>query len=333
MEKIICSSCGATMTPNTTHPFLVCEYCDTTVPNAYYDVQSAKADAEPTLEETCVAELIEMGQNEKLAETDGTCFGTPLFIADATRAALEIPDSENVYLLYDRFSLLGSLKEGFALTESGLYYKHGNDTGRRSWESFITGAISCTEPSGLFQDGSLSIGTSLSFAVSGDADARLARFVIDFHNHVYQKRTGEAAPASWTIRSAQTASEAELLQEGDSPSLGQAVLGAAATLLTGGTLLSRARTNAARRRPQLHARPAAPRIVNRSMPERPAHQPPVRPGSAKPLRKPHMQQPARPGMGGRSMGGHGMHDRPGMDGRGSMGGRGGMGGPGGRGKR
>lgn len=344
MEKIICSSCGATMTPNTTQPFLTCEYCDTTVPNTYYNAESAKAAAEPTLDETCVAALIEMGRSEKLAEADETCFGTPLYIADTARAALEIPDQENVYLLFDRFSLLGSFKEGFALADSGLYYKHDDDAGHRSWESFITGAIACTEPSGLFQDGSLSIGSSMTFGVSGDADTRLARFVIDFHNHVYQKHTGEAAPASWTVRSA----AAEAVQEDDGPSLGQTVLGAAATLLTGGALLSRTRTSANSRYPQLHTRPAAPHIVNRSTPQRPAPSAPVRPSTAKPLRKTHpQQQPQRPGMEhpgsmsrpdnrpgmSRPTGGRGMNDRGGMGRSGGPGGRGGMGGPGGRGRR
>lgn len=344
MEKIICSSCGATMTPNTTSPFLTCEYCDTTVPNAYYDEASAKAAAEPTLEETCVAALVEMGQSEKLAETDETCFGTPLYIAETARAALEIPDSENVYLLFDRFSILGSFKEGFALADSGMYYKYDGDAGHRSWEAFITGAIACTEPSGLFQDGTLTVGTSLTFGVSGDADTRLARFVIDFHNHVYQKHTGDAAPAAWCVRSAEAAAATTVTQQvDDGPSLGQTLLGAAATLLTGGTLLSRAKTNAASRHPQLHTRPTAPRVIGRTTPVKPAHPPVVRPSTAKPLRKPHMQQPARPGMGAPgSMGrpgnrpdasrpnSRGMNDRPGM---GGPGGRGGMGGPGGRGRR
>lgn len=36
MEKLTCSSCGATMTPNTNQPYLVCEYCDSAVENKYY---------------------------------------------------------------------------------------------------------------------------------------------------------------------------------------------------------------------------------------------------------------------------------------------------------
>lgn len=36
MEKLICSACGAPLAPNTSEPFLTCEYCDTTVENKYY---------------------------------------------------------------------------------------------------------------------------------------------------------------------------------------------------------------------------------------------------------------------------------------------------------
>ncbi len=334
MEKIICSSCGAPLTPNSTQPFLTCEYCDTTVPNAYYDEASAKAAAVPSLDEMCVAELIEMGRSEKLAETDETCFGTPLFISDTARAALNIPQSETVYLLYDRFSILGNLKEGFALTNSGLHYLHDADAGRRSWETFVTGAVSCVEPAGLFQDGTLTLGASLTFTVAGDADARLARFVVDFHNHVYQKHTGHAAPASWTVRSAESVQRTQASQT-SSPSLGQALLGTAATLLTGGSLLSRVGTNASARHPQMHTRPAAPRVIHHSHPVKPAHPSVVRPATAKPLRKPHMQPGMnRPdsranehGMGPHSRGGMG---RPGGHG---PGGRSSMGGPGGRGRR
>jgi len=43
MEKLICSSCGATLTPNNTQPFLTCEYCETTVPNAHYEQGAGSA--------------------------------------------------------------------------------------------------------------------------------------------------------------------------------------------------------------------------------------------------------------------------------------------------
>ena len=100
MEKIICASCGATMTPNSTQPFLTCEYCDTTVPNAYYNESAAKAAAEPTLADICLQTLRDMGADAKLSQQDANAFGNPLYIAETSRAALNIPDSENVYLLY-----------------------------------------------------------------------------------------------------------------------------------------------------------------------------------------------------------------------------------------
>lgn len=341
MEKIICSSCGATLTPNNTQPFLTCEYCDTTVPNAYYDEASAKAAAVLTLDDMCVAALVEMGRSEKLAETSETGFGTPLYISETARAALNIPDSETVYLLYDRFSILGNLAEGFALTDSGMYYKHDTDVGRRSWEAFVTGAVSCVEPAGLFQNGTLTIGSSMTFAVASGDDARLARFVIDFHNHVYQKHTGSAAPASWTIRSAEEMQTAQPVQVDDGPSLAQTLLGTAATLLTGGSILSSMGTKATTRHPQLHTRPAAPQVIRRSAPVKPAHPPIARPSTAKPLRRPHHMQPGmnRPDsrMGDHSMGPGSRSNtrRPGSMGR--PGGPGGMGpggrGPGGRGRR
>ena len=90
MEKMICSSCGATLIPSNTQAFLVCEYCDTSVPNPHYDEAAAKAAAEPTLEEICVETLIQMGENENLASL-GDCFGNPLKNIDSSRAALNVP--------------------------------------------------------------------------------------------------------------------------------------------------------------------------------------------------------------------------------------------------
>ena len=121
MEKIICASCGATLTPNTTQAFLTCEYCDTTVPNAYYHESDAKAAAEPTLEEICVKALLEMGENEQLADADESCFGNPVPSSRSAREAMGIPEEDKVYLLLDHLTILGSIKEGFALTDSSIF--------------------------------------------------------------------------------------------------------------------------------------------------------------------------------------------------------------------
>lgn len=43
MEKLTCTACGATMTPNTVQPYLVCEYCDSAIENKYYDAAAAEA--------------------------------------------------------------------------------------------------------------------------------------------------------------------------------------------------------------------------------------------------------------------------------------------------
>lgn len=289
MEKIICASCGATMTPNNTQPFLTCEYCDTTVPNAYYSESAAAAaiPAQVTLNESCVKTLLEMGRDEKLASVDENCFGEPLLIADVIRAELEIPQEEQAYLLYDRFSLLGSFKEGFALTDTGMYYKYDGETGRRSWEAFITAPISGVGQSGLFQDGALQVGTGLTFGVANDDDSRIARFVVDLHNRLYLRQTGSNAPASWRFRSAEvsrTIPGASVSR----PSTAQTLIGAAASLLLGSSL-----TGA--RHPQLHTRPANPLVIGRKpvAPQKPAPRPAtVRPTGAKPLRKPHHQTAA-----------------------------------------
>ena len=36
MEKLICTACGAPLAPDTSKPFLTCEYCDTAIENKYY---------------------------------------------------------------------------------------------------------------------------------------------------------------------------------------------------------------------------------------------------------------------------------------------------------
>ena len=55
--------------------------------------------------------------------SDISCSGTPLTSgkhAKAARKHFNIPDSDNIYLVYDS-TLFGSCKKGFALTSSGLY--------------------------------------------------------------------------------------------------------------------------------------------------------------------------------------------------------------------
>ena len=240
MEKIICASCGATLTPNTTQAFLTCEYCDTTVPNAYYNESDAKAAAEPTLEEICVKALLEMGENEKLADADESCFGNPVPSSRSAREAMGIPEEDKVYLLLDHLTILGSIKEGFALTDSGLYYKHDGDEGSRSWEAFITGAISCRDRTSWQQEGTLSIGSTLSFSITTDAESRLARFLVDFHNHVYHQITGKTAPESWAVTdSSDVAAAADTTLLGDDQDGGSIVdtVASAARSLLGGSLL------------------------------------------------------------------------------------------------
>ncbi|MBQ8554236.1 MAG: hypothetical protein IJ438_00040 [Clostridia bacterium] len=324
MEKLICSSCGATLTPNTTQAFLTCEYCDTTVPNAHYNESDAKAAAMPTLEELCVETLLEMGESEKLSELDESCFGNPLLSADSARSAMGIPDQERVYLLYDHVSLLGSIKEAFALTDTGLYYKCDGDEGSRSWEAFITGAISCVDRDGWQQDGTLEIGTSLRFEISSDKDSRLARFLIDFHNHVYHQHTGETAPDSWS------ANEREAdVQAAEAGGIAATVAAAARTLLQRSAI-----QRTAAQRPMVlrtNPKPAMSRYHTRKQePPRPAHQ-----NAPQPPRQQRMDRMDRPGGISRPAGGPGGRGSiGGPGGRGSMGGpggRGGMGGSGGRG--
>lgn len=325
MEKLICTSCGATLNVTTISQVLVCEYCDTAVANPYYDESAALAAATPTLPELCVQTLLEMGANENLADVDNNCFGQPITNIDSARAAMGIPDKEKVYFLYDRQSLLGLvlgvLAEGLALTDSGLYYKCNGESGSRSWEAFITGAISCTLPSDWQQEGRLSIGSSLGVAVTSDAESRLARFLIDFHNRVYHKHTGQTAPESWCVN--QRAVQVQSAASGLGGALGKATL--AGTVLTAAQSLLQ-RSVAQRTAPQRHVvqRPTVMRTVKRPEPQR--HQPrremPQRP--AQPM---HRQQTQHPGGMFRPSAPAG---RPGRHG-GMVGGRG-MGGPG-RGRR
>lgn len=349
MEKILCPGCCAPLTPNSAQPFFTCEYCGTTTPNTWYDAATAKAAAEPTLDEECVATLRQMGQDEKLASVDEGCFGTPLDLAEDVRTALEVPQQENVYLLYERYSLLGGLTEGFVLADTGMYYLNDGETGRRSWESFVTGAISGTEDPGIFANGTLSIGTGLTFAVASSDDARIARFVIDLHNRLYTAHTGQNAPASWRFATQEetlSATDADSSRSSTS-SVAKTVLGAAATLLAGGSILSGARrTTNTILHPQRHTRP----VVQPVIPTQPARRAPVRPsmnlrpGASHPgtISRPatgRPAMPARPSTNARpALNRTGPNSRPGMSDRPggrSPGGRGpgGHSGPGGRGRR
>lgn len=309
MEKIICSSCGATMTPNSTQPFLTCEYCDTTVPNAYY-VQDAASPAMVDLPALCVEKLIDMGRQENLADVADNCFGNPIQETYAARDAMDIPAQEKIYFVMDRSSLLWSVEEGLALADSGLFYKLDGQVGRLSWESFITGAVSCTGGSSKQTPGALHLGGGLVFPVTTDEDARLARFLIDFHNQIYRQYTGETAPKSWTV-------SGSAVQEDDAFSL-TGLLGTVATVA--GSLLrtNRQRTVIPR---SIVQRPAVQRSYRPQPPARPAQRPAMPQRMPRPngpqAHRPHSQQPG--GMF-RPSGSHG--------GPGRRGGPGSMGGPG-----
>lgn len=313
MEKMICSSCGATMTPNNTQAFLTCEYCDTTVANPHY-VQGTEAAAPAVdLQALCVQTLTDMGTNANLADVADGCFGTPIREAGTARSAMEIPDREKVYLVMDRSSIFWSVEEGLALADGGLYYKHDGETGKRSWESFITGAISFAAGSSKAQPGELCIGTGLNFSITTEEDARLARFLVEYHNQVYRQYTGDAAPAAWTVTESAAAEE-------ESGGLGGLLgtVAAAATVLMGS---NRARTVAPR---SVVQRPVVQRSFRQTPPAKPQprQMQPDRP--ARPMGQPaHRPSAQRPG-GVYRNGGHG--------GMGGPGGRGGHGGPG-RGRR
>lgn len=351
MDKLLCPSCCAPLSPNTVAQFLTCEYCGTAVPNAYYEEEDAKAAAVPTLDETCVRTLIEMGEREKLSELNERCFGNPLPSADSVRAALDIPAEVKVYLVMDHLSILGAIKEAYALTSNGLYYKCGDEEGSRSWEAFITSPISCIDRGSWREDGTLSIGSALTFSIDSDEDSRLARFLIDFHNHAYRQHTGEAAPSAWAITEYQAEAEEE-----ESTGLGGilgtstlagTVLTAARSLLTNSSSSQRAVRSAAHRpivvpptpRPapskyhmtkqELH-RPG--RKAASSMPgklQRPLQTmrqaAPAHPGAKQPNQ---LQRMAHPGEAPRPSGGMGRPGRPG-----GMGRPGGPGSHGGKGRR
>lgn len=201
MEKLICSSCCAPMVPTQAQAFLTCEYCGTSMENPFYDAAAAAAAAEaakPSLEEICLSSLQEMGAAQNLADLDPDCFGNPINGIDAARMGLSISDAHQVYLLYSHTFLFVAFSDGLALTDGGLYYKCEDGAGSLSWEAFITGSIACQDRTSA-QDGTLKIGSSVSLPVKSEKDSRLARFLVDFHNHVYHLHTGDAAPAAWRV--------------------------------------------------------------------------------------------------------------------------------------
>lgn len=318
MEKLICSCCGAAIIPTTVQAFLTCEYCDTSISNPWYDEAAAAEAAKPSLQELCLKTLLEMGGDVQLEKLDPDCFGNPIYCIDTIRAGMGIPDAEQVYFLYAHTVLMIGFSDGLALTDTGLRYKCDSGEGSLSWEAFITGAISCTDRSGR-RNGMLRIGTGVELDVVSDKDSRLARFLVDFHNRVYQLYTGEAAPAAWGV-TAVSGTEAE------SPSLLGTLIPAVGALL-GGSALRRAAI--ARRTPSMH--PTSHPTVrqdrrDRIEPPRPLHTPPHgRMNRPAPAHSEHRGaggrpgQPGRPGRGGQR--GTGMGGRPG-----------GMGGPG-RGRR
>lgn len=311
MEKLICSCCGAAIVPNIASAFLTCEYCDISIPNPRYDESAAAAAAKPSLEETCITTLLEMGQDQNLAKLDPDCFGTPINGVDSARAGLSIPDGQQVYLLYQHTLLFLAFSDGLALTDGGVYYKCDAGEGSLSWGAFVTAAISCADRSGD-QDGTLKIGSAIELPVKNDKDSRLARFLVDFHNHVYHLHTGETAPAAWAVTEGVSTAE-----EADSPSLLGTVLPAVGALLTGSAL--RRQTNL-RRTPMMHptSRPTVPQDRRGHVqPPRPLHsQPrrtnPLRPGGM--MGRPGTGRPQGPGRPG-GMGGAGGMGRPGNPGR------------------
>ena len=306
MEKMLCTSCGATLTPDVSAPFLTCAYCDTAVPNPHYD--GTAAPEEPDLAAQCVATLLEMGEGELKGCAS---FGRPLQEAYAAREALEIPGDENVYLVYAHSTIWRTFSEGFAMADSGVYYLDGSNKGRRTWEAFITGGVSAVDRAGRSEDGALTLG-ACTFPINSDEDSKLARFVCDFYRCMYQRHTGQAAPAAWQEAPA-------------AASVGQTVAKAtvAGTVLNAaGNLLRRAIVQRAVQRPTLQ-HPAVRREARRpAMPagrvERPARPSPIQPTRLQPPGARHQPRSAHPAGQG----------RPGSTGR--LGGRGGRG-PGGRG--
>lgn len=319
MEKLVCAGCCAPIAPTTTQAFLTCEYCGTSIPNPYYSEVAAKEAAKPSLAEACIAQLLEMGAAQNLADLDSDCFGNPLNAIDTARAGLSISDAHQVYLLYDHTYLLLGFSDGLALTDGGVYYKCDSGAGSLSWEAFVTGAISCVDRTDD-QHGTLKIGSSVEVAVKSERDSRLARFLVDFHNHMYHLHTGETAPATWNVTEPVISIQAE--QRGSS------LLGGLIPAV--GALLGTA--SAARRKTVIQRAPVMrPTSRPTAAPDRRSHIEPPRPLHSQPH---HRSAPKAPGSMGRpGMGGPGQPGRPGgQRGPGGMGGQRGPGGPG-RGRR
>ena len=310
MEKMICSCCCAPIAPTVAHAFLTCEYCGTSMPNPFYDEAAAAEAAKPSLEETCLRTLKEMGAAQNLAKLDPDCFGDPINGIDTARMGLSISDAHQVYLLYAHTFLFIAFSDGLALTDGGLYYKCDGGDGLLSWEAFITGPISCVDHSDA-QDGTLKIGSTIELAVKSDKDSRLARFLVDFHNHVYQLHTGETAPAAWCV----TEPAVSAAEEKNSSLLGT-VLPAVGTLL--GASAAAKKKTVIQRTPVMH--PTSHPTVRQ---DRRNHVEPPRPLQPQPHNRHSMNAPGRPSAPGGQ-------NRPGPN---RPGGHHGPGGPGGRGRR
>lgn len=327
METMICSCCSAKLVPTTLTPFITCEYCDSSIPNPYYDEKAAAEAAKPDAAAICLKLLKELGTAQQLASLDRDCFGDPIDGIDAARAGMAIPDDQQVYFLYSHTFLFVAFSDGLALTDSGVYYACDAGKGSLTWESFVTGAIACVDRNDD-QDGMLRLGAGVELAVKGDKDSRLARFLVDFHNQAYRQYTGQTAPAEWTVTTPSVASAAAAQ---DDPSLLDAVLPGIGTLL-GSAVLGRStsavpktvvvRQPAARQEPMTKSAPKV-RIVPQPQPGTTKSAPSLRPTSrptvrqdrrdqVEPARPLHTQPHHRPGMGRPGDPGHpGGSGRPG----------------------
>lgn len=306
METMTCACCSAKLVPTTLTPFLTCEYCDTSIPNPHYDEAAAAAAtaeaAKPDAAALALASLKEMGAAQNLAGLDRSCFGDPINAIDAARAGLSIPDDEQVYFLYEHTFLFVAFSDGLALTDGGVYYSCDSGKGSLSWEAFVTGSISCVDEADDV-DGTLKIGSGVELAVKDEKDSRLARFLVDFHNHVYHQYTGETAPASWAVTEPAASAAVSTQAEGGSllgsvlPGIGALV--GSAILGTGTTRRTpTARTSSILRTPTVH--PTSRPTVQR---DRREHVTPPRP-----LNVPNHQRPTgRPG----GIGGFGGQRSPG----------------------
>ncbi|MBQ2954001.1 MAG: hypothetical protein IJE07_10730 [Clostridia bacterium] len=222
MENLICSCCGAKLVPTTTTAFLTCEYCDNSISNPHYDAAAASEAARPDVTATALSTLREMGAKQNLASIDADCFGEPITGVDSARRGLSIPDGEQVWFLLAHNIIILGFSDGLALTDTGLYYSCDSGSGSLSWETFINGGIACVQSTDD-REGVLQIGSGLKLTLKGDKDARLAAFLVDFHNQVYQVCTGQTAPSDWCVHQQSSASAAGTEEE-DGPSLLDAAL-------------------------------------------------------------------------------------------------------------